>query len=317
MRRVLGCVAAAFCAATAFAQPKMQMPPDYQVMGFVEEMEGEATDASTPAGTVTKLRLAFAKSPSGWLPVCAIAGLEGDRPQCLELGAAGELGWRFVLRGAPSGELRTRGLYDATRPNLMGALNLASPAPRAGEPAAEWASWMGGEARRPVLALRRPVVPRMAGWKEAPVRPADLEAVVKFFVRAMPTVPSCREGESPQSGPALAPRHWEPSASFASARGERFFGVRLDRKLARDCEGALSIEWSDFWFYAKAGAPPDLIDLGLSREQALRMRLIEFGDFDGDGKPEAVFWQASPNEDGYVLLQDGFTRAVKAIWTYH
>mgnify|MGYP000952186402 CR=1 FL=1 len=94
-------------------------------------------------------------------------------------------------------------------------------------------------------------------------------------------------------------------------------GVHIDRRFATDCEGMLTIEWSDFWFHAKPRAAPELIDLGLAREPALTMRLVALGDFDGDGKVEALFWQSSPNEDGYVLLQDGFRRSVKAIWTYH
>lgn len=306
---VLGALAPVLARAQASA-----LAPGAQLLGFVEELEGEAADSATPAGLVAKLRLGFAKTAAGWRPICVIAGMEGDRPECMEVGAANELRWQLVQSGALAGEVTSSGFYDRARPNLMGALNLAGPMPvMSAARSGEYASWMGGEVRRPVVAMRNRQTPGSVGWKSAPVRGEDLAAVVRLFSGPMPTVPEC--GQAPR--PKLAPEHWQVSASYASAIGERFFGVHLDRRLAAECDGMLTIEWSDFWFHAKASGAPALIDLGVAREPALRVRLIELADFDGDGQVEALLWQASPNEDGYVLLQDGFSRVEKAIWSYH
>lgn len=48
-----------------------------------------------------------------------------------------------------------------------------------------------------------------------------------------------------------------------------------------------------------------------------KLELIQFGDFDGDGKTEGLFFLSGYNEDGYVLLYDNMTKQVKFAWGYH
>ncbi len=48
-----------------------------------------------------------------------------------------------------------------------------------------------------------------------------------------------------------------------------------------------------------------------------KLALIEFGDFDGDGKSEGLFFLAGYNLDGYVLLHEEMTRQATYYWGYH
>ncbi len=47
------------------------------------------------------------------------------------------------------------------------------------------------------------------------------------------------------------------------------------------------------------------------------LSVLEFGDFDADGKTEVVLFYSGYNRDGYVLLHSGMTKKVEFLWGYH
>jgi hypothetical protein len=47
------------------------------------------------------------------------------------------------------------------------------------------------------------------------------------------------------------------------------------------------------------------------------LKLVDAGDFTGDGGEEAVFFFSGYNFDGYVLYYDNFRKAVRFGWSYH
>ena len=286
-----------------------------QIIAIAEEFEADSTSTTAVPGLTTHLRLGFMKEPQGWRAVCRIAGMEGDRRECTPEALDTQRRWHMMITGKRAGELTTSGWYAPERPPMLGMLTVVDGTPpRAGNRSADFAGWMGGEVHRPIVAVSNAALPRASGWQSVPLRREELAAVVKHFADSFPMVPSCVEGKP---GPKLAPEHWQTRASFRAPNGERLFSVRLDRKLLGDCDGPPSVEWSDFWFVAPAKGEPKMIDIGYSREHAVGARLVEFADFDGDGKPELLLWQTTINEDGYVLLFDGFTKGVKAAWSYH
>ena len=46
-------------------------------------------------------------------------------------------------------------------------------------------------------------------------------------------------------------------------------------------------------------------------------RVIDIGDFAGDGREEALFWLSGYDEDGFVLLYNGFRKSARFAWHYH
>ena len=47
------------------------------------------------------------------------------------------------------------------------------------------------------------------------------------------------------------------------------------------------------------------------------MLLVDAGDYDGDGREEAVFKVQRYNNDGYVLFYEGFAQKAEFSWGYH
>lgn len=324
MRRIL--VLLLWMGANAFAQAPTQ------IIAVVEEFEGdaptaanEAASSNTPAisnapassnapALVTQLRATFAKTAAGWRSVCRIAGLEGERRDC----APAELDQRrewVALAAGKRATIATRGWYQPERPMMLGMLNIVDGAvPRSGVRSSEFAGWMGGEFEAPVLALAHPALLRATDWKRATLGRDDLALATKALADSIGEVPGCNPD---QPGPKLAPQHLISRTAWASSRGERLFSVSLNRKLLGDCDRPPSIEWSDFLFYAPARGQPTLINLGYTGAHAVRVGFVAIGDFDGDGKAELLLWRSTINEDGYVLLFDGFAKGVKGAWNYH
>ena len=335
------------------------------LIGFVEEFELPPADSDAATMTTAQVRLGFIRDANGWLPVCTIAGMEGDRAECTEVGAEGLLRLR-ILPANPGASpanvtIETRGFYAPERPHLIGMLRLANPSlaalPDRGAASAAFAGWMGGEVRRPQVVRRMAgttpgqramappsvspriahrVAPRIApNWREASPRPADWDAMTKVFQQVMPQLPDCR-AQTAMARPlavspsmAVTPDKLRVIGAYESSAGERLVGLQLDRALTSECDGVLGQEWSDFWLLAGPdnglnsgpnNGPnngPRLLNFGHVRDQAVRMRVVAIADLDGDGHNEVVFWQATLNEDGYVLVYDSFKSAAKAIWSYH
>lgn len=49
----------------------------------------------------------------------------------------------------------------------------------------------------------------------------------------------------------------------------------------------------------------------------MKMKLVDIGDFNGDGKPEILFWRTAYDQDGYVLFYDDFKKSLSCSWRYH
>jgi hypothetical protein len=316
MSRALACLSGLLlvAVAAATATPACAQTPA-QVVALVEEIEPSPDD---PAGSgrplVTQVRAAFARDGTGWVPVCATAGAGDERPACLEDGIVGAKRWVLVRRGARTGEIRTDGWYDTRRLRTVGVLRLASAAP-GGERSIDFAGMDDVAVRRPVVALAAPREGVPGGWRDAPVRRTDIEAAVKLFAPVMPKLPGCTPDAPTDT--ALAIEHFRPIGGLASSAGERVYGVRIDPARRAHCPGAAGVEWSDFWLYAKGTDAPQLLSFGPLGEAATRSTLVDIGDWDGDGKVDAVFWHAVPGEDGYVLVWGGFDNLVRAMRSYH
>lgn len=313
MQRALACLVGAFLAVAVAVPARAQTPA--QVIALVEEIEPSPEDAAGRGQPlVTQLRAAFARDGTGWVPVCATGGAGDERPACLEDGVAGEKRWVLVRRGARTGEVRTDGWYDTRRLRTVGVLRLASPAPAA-DRSVDFAGADDAPLRRPIVALAAPREGVPGGWRETEVRGTDIEAVVKLFAPVMPKLPGCTPDAPTDT--ALAREHFRAIGGLASATDERVFGVRIDPARRAHCPGAAGVEWSDFWLYAKGTEAPQLLSFGPLGEAATRSTLVDIGDWDGDGKVDAVFWYAVPGEDGYVLVWGGFDNLVRAMRSYH
>lgn len=84
------------------------------------------------------------------------------------------------------------------------------------------------------------------------------------------------------------------------------------------CDGPPNKEWSTYWFMIDSVG--EIFHFGLTHSRISDyeiMKLVDMGDFNGDGKIEALFWRERYNEDGYVLFFNDFKCSVNCLWNYH
>ncbi len=162
--------------------------------------------------------------------------------------------------------------------------------------------------------------PNLVNCESLRLRSHALEAVLPAFRKIIPEIPSCKYDEK---GNLLGPprpvtqKHLEIFHVIRLDRENKLIGVHVARRFFKDCDG-----WggsaSDVWFFLEGNSQPRMI----SQQPQLdgwdsSQKLIDIGDFDGDGRIEALFWFSGYNEDGYVLYFDRFEKSAIFTWSYH
>jgi hypothetical protein len=116
--------------------------------------------------------------------------------------------------------------------------------------------------------------------------------------------------------------HLEFRHQFVNRYGRTLLHARLSPAFFQDCKrqhgtaGDFPLAWPEFWLALVPGSDP-VVHLFKSRNGFDKLGLVEFGDFDGDGKTEGLFFLSGYGEDGYVLLHDNMTKQIKFTWGYH
>jgi hypothetical protein len=289
------------------------------IVGFLEDIPS-ASQPVAPGKEPTlepHVRVAFAKTERGWQRACMYSQGEQEGPECVDLGLIRKVSWEVAHRGKRLGAVETDGWYDARYFRTLGVLKRVSAAPpRVGAADRRFASWLARAAHRPLVALRgaKPDWPR--SWSEVNAAAADMEGVLGLFRRAFPKLPDCKSAEGAGTG-AIERNHLAVIGSLRGADGTRLIGVRLDPKLTEGCDGPLGLEWSDLWFLGPPGKPPAPLSVEIENDLApFRMALLDLGDYDGDGKAEALFWFSSHNVEGYFLYYEAFKDHVRFAWKY-
>lgn len=313
----------AWCVLASMAQAQPSPTPGEKsgarpIIGFVEDVPAteQVAGPGKPVALEPHVRVAFAKTADGWKPACVYSEGETESPECLDLGLSRKVTWTVIHQSKQIGEVETDGWYDARYYRTLGVLKrISSSVPRVGKPEKEFASWLAPEAHRPLVALRDAKPMGSPGWSVAKPSSADMATVHAIFLLAFKTLPNCKADSG--SNQPIEARHLSVSHSSQSKAGERLLSVRIDPNLAGGCEGPLGLEWSDLWFHAPADRSPAMLPVDIETDLApFRMSLLEMSDFDGDGKPEALFWFSSHNVEGYLLVHDQFERQTRFMWKY-
>jgi hypothetical protein len=322
--RSLGVAALSACAVVVYAQsPQTPERADEKlgerpIIGFLEDVPSTA-EVAGPGQSVTlepHVRAAFVSTRDGWKPACTYGEGESERPECLDLDLIRPVAWTVMHQGKRLGEVETNGWYDARYYRTLGVLKRISKSlPRVGKPDQAFASWLAPAAHRPLVAVRnvKPAGPQR--WANARASVTDMATIHAMFLLAFKTMPNCGAGAG--ASQPIEARHLSVTHSTRNKAGDRLLSARLDRKFAKGCEGPLGLEWSDLWFHAPADKAPAMLPVEIENDLApFRMSLLDINDFDGDGKPEALFWFSSHNVEGYLLVHDQFERQVRFMWKY-
>ena len=91
--------------------------------------------------------------------------------------------------------------------------------------------------------------------------------------------------------------------------------LRLDPTL-NECDGPPGLNWSTYWFLMKGNERPYCITPILEDWNAEYLDLIDVGDYDLDGKIEALFLYSSYSKSCYILFYDNFNKQAIFSWNY-
>jgi hypothetical protein len=301
-----------FCAGLFLASPWINAAV---FLGILEE----APQPPDSATLETNVRLAFRKDGSAWHPICESKGRPPWRTACKWDATDAARDWTLLDKGRALGVVKTAGWVSEARYAAEGLLRLDSFPPRKpGQRTSDYAGWPGRNVKRPLVAITSGS-PIASTWKEMPSAASDKALVFSEFKRLVPQIPTCThvsDGKVIRHPSATRMSDVEGIRTLHASDGRKLIGLRVARRLLKDCDGWAGSA-SDAWFYvARSGSVKPLPGWRDDSWPEFRMP-IDIADFDGDGQEEAMFWFSGYNEDGYLLFDQDFTRVVRFTWGYH
>lgn len=173
-----------------------------------------------------------------------------------------------------------------------------------------FSGWCEAPSRRPLVLTSQPMVSDPAIWKPVAVSGDYKRKLCQSMklVLARTDVVHCRDAEGIRPEPFdFQPEDLKLYKAYRSKTEGILISVGLD--FAKyGCDGVTGPAWLPHWFLLRDAAV-DLVGTG--------MELVDAGDYDGDGRSEALFWKSGYNRDGYVLLFDHLRQKAEYIWGYH
>jgi hypothetical protein len=289
-------------------------------VGVVEEVR-----VRTPSGEIlhTNLRLGFVRQKTEWAPICESkpAYLPNDKG-CAFTKPELEAKWQVFHRGSGIGEVKTRGWANLEFSPNTGLLHLVPQSPpRIGQRTGEYAGWSSTNTYRPLLAILGTTHEPTTSWAPDARNPELIDAIWPRFRTLVSQVPNCKfddEGKPLGRARKVVKSDIELMSVYRNASGARLVGARVLRKISDQCHESSGFG-SDVWFYLSVDKQIQIRELpGIEMKGwATSLVPVDFGDFDGDGNEEAIFWYSGYNADGYVLFYENFKRDVRFIWGYH
>lgn len=278
-----------FCLlALGLAQAK---PDEGLVLGILEHNNGEESKGH-------QVRVAFFKEGGQWKAYPA--GFDNQQELARSVKSfPGEVAWTVCFDGRSSGSLTSKNPESISYYKDVGTHQISSDArvPTFGKPSEEFSGWPGGQTYRPLVLNSRANCADPGGWRPAKPAVAELDAVRGYLRR-----------EQKVSAANMAKARLTANKSYGSR-------TRVAKLVSLTIEGAQVFQSSgdddlneDAWFYV---AGKEVRYLGSN------MLLVDAGDYDGDGKEEAVFKVQRYNNDGYVLFSDEFGQKAEFSWGYH
>lgn len=262
----------------------------------------------------TGVRLAFREERDNWIPVCSDSNSR-DWPRSCSFAADSQTNWRVALHGRELGKVETKAWLDSGYYSEIGFLKIVgNETLHTGSRTLEFAGWGGQPIYRPLLASNVPVTWRIR-WRDS--YPADVPMTPLFasMRKLIPTIPVCRNsGDRSGKTRPLVVADIHVSEIWKTSGGERLLGASLRPARVKPCEYDFDLV-TDVWFYDDGKSGPRTLP-ELTTNEATH-RVIDIGDLAGDGREEALFWLSGYDEDGFVLLYDGFRKSARFTWHYH
>lgn len=272
------------------------------IVGILEEQPGDGDAKPAPF-----VRAVFKKTGGAWTAYDS-ACLKGS---CYP----GETNWTVGFDGKVVGQVR--GVTPASW-EMMSDVGRQKPAagakpPFIGQRSNDFVGWAGGPVYRPLVTNTTGKVADPETWKAAAV-PAPLDAALRqrMHTKFASAMRCASPEENVPAAWAYGDKDLVVEGAYASAAGWRIARVGLKIDDYR-CDGPLDTSGDSPFSPLTVAIAPDgaMTDLGFD------MKLLDAGDYDGDGKSELVFMYSRYNADGYKLFSNGFAENADFGFSFH
>ena len=274
-------------------------------LGMLEERLG----ATTTEPTRSVVRMLFQNDGAGWKslnPSCNDEVCLSEAPASLPPRTTWNVVYQGEVKGAVTATTPARwALYaDAGLQEL--AAGTASPT--VGQATLEFSSDETRPVYRPLVAVTIPAVSDPDAWKAGSLSAAALPLLHVAFRETFATVTNCAtDGGSDLKAVTYMDSDVIPSAVSISAKGWSVATAHLN---GYRCDGPL--EETAFAPQTFAISPDGkALYLGES------LKLVDTGDFDGNGKSELIFAIQRGNTSGYDLRFDDFAGEATFAYNHH
>ena len=266
-------------------------PDESLIIGLLEHNDSEGKKWHN-------VRVAFQKEGGRWKTYPTDFNTEQELAGSVNSYPA-EVAWTVCSDGRSAGSLTSKNPESVRSYKDVGTHQISSKGsvPTVGQPSELFSGWPGGRTYRPLVLSSGTTCADPGVWRPAKPDAADLDAV-RDYLRREHNVPAAKMSKAKVT----------PNKSYGSqTRGAKLVSVNIAGAEVIPASGE-DDQNMDVWFYV---AGKEVRFLGSN------MLLVDAGDYDGDGKEEAVFKVQRYNNDGYLLFHDGFKNKLEFSWSYH
>jgi len=268
-------------------------------IGILDDAREEMINWKPAVAQQRIIRPAFEKAVLGWKQVDTSS-------------LPAHMNWTIAFDGKNLGDVETQAGSGEGFTPVQNILTPASLVPTVGSPSQQFAGLMAigpTKVRRPLIAVSKPYFKDPDGWKKTKL-PDEIAGLVRTaFRREYPHVDRCKDEQAVE-------RNWkfpDSALSFPTAYASNKNSFIVQASLnAGDCGWVDQPDdpLSQPWFFLSAN--------GTVRRIGSFMKLLDAGDYDGDGKSEVVFLVSQgENTDGFMLFDANFENQVSLLWHYH
>ena len=308
--------------AISWGQAQAPRPPISELtIGAVHEYGCDSTSEQPKLG----LRALFHQVGGEWAAVCPSKRMGYTGPDdCAASSLRGNVDWNTFKLDYDSGQaVSSIGWLDLGGSLSAGLLELrANDKLKLKDGLSSFGGWCSAEKTwKPLVVWRgRSAIERQT-WSSSTPSKSDLSRVWPALRKLVPKIPSCQfTDDGKPKGRARPTRVQDIEIHEKRTRkdGAALYRASVSALLREECAeyGGFA---SDLWFFGANATTPlrSIVVQKLDDVWGYTLELVEFADFDGNGRLGALFWFSGYNEDGFVLLTDNFRKQTKFTWGYH
>ena len=286
------------------------------ILGILEErLSG---DWGSPLQT--SIRVGFVKTGGEWAALNCEESEDASGDACRALGKPeAPVTWSVYYLGKLLGTVRSTS-WAAPASAQKGTLAIApGQTPVVGKLLKDFGGWMNTSAHRPLVAVNSAVPPFPSRWKRDNPHPELLAAAWPAYRAVVSSVDVCAKDPGAATRHVLRPTDMKAMPGWRSRSGELLLLFGVDPSLQANCE--IRDDRTVWLFRSRDGNFRTLPGQEWGEREAINftpgLKLLDAGDFAGDGGEEAVFFFSGYNFDGYILYYDNFRKATRFGWHYH